>query len=250
MKHIFAAFVALGFFTPVFGASADGNPAAACVYQYKGGVQMLEPGSETWLPLRSAVPLREGARIKTGPGAWCRILAADGTFINLYENSETIVERLRLEKDSRDYGFNFIKGRILWMAAKLKYKASKFEVRTPSAVCAVRGTDFTIDVASAAAEIGLFEGQLDVKSGGRETVLAAGSEAVVAGPGAEAAVSPRFTKLMQAEQRRYLKLKKRAEDLRRKLETREDFIDDFVRIQQQKLQDFDNRRRERLNKRK
>jgi len=124
------------------------------------------------------------------------------------------------------------------MAARLKHKASKFEVRTPSAVCAVRGTDFTIDLASAAAEIGLFEGQL------------AGSEAVVSGPGAEAAVSAHFSGLMQAEQRRYLKLKKRAEDLRRKLETRENFIDDFVRIQQQKLQDFDNRRREKLNKRK
>ncbi|HBB67424.1 MAG: hypothetical protein A2X28_08850 [Elusimicrobia bacterium GWA2_56_46] len=250
MKNIFAAFIALGFFTQVYGAQADGAPATACVYQYKGEVLLIEPGYETWLPLRSAVTLREGARLKTGPGAWCRILAADGTFINLYENSETLVERLRLEKDNRDYGFNFIKGRILWMAARLKHKASKFEVRTPSAVCAVRGTDFTIDLASAAAEIGLFEGQLDVKSGGKETVLAAGSEAVVSGPGAEAAVSAHFSGLMQAEQRRYLKLKKRAEDLRRKLETRENFIDDFVRIQQQKLQDFDNRRREKLNKRK
>jgi len=58
MKNIFAAFIALGFFTQVYGAQADGAPATACVYQYKGEVLLIEPGYETWLPLRSAVTLR------------------------------------------------------------------------------------------------------------------------------------------------------------------------------------------------
>jgi len=261
MKRILTPLLPLVLLTPLFGAApevsvatgasaAAGSPSAtACVYQYKGDVRLLPAGSQSWLTLKSAVPLKEGSRLKTGAGAWCQILAGDGTFINLYENSETVVETLRLDKDGRDYGFNFIKGRILWMAAKLKHKMSKFEIKTPTAVCAVRGTDFTIDVASATADVGLFEGQLDITSDGRATTLSAGGEAV-ASPGSGVRVSERLSKFMKAEQRRYLKLKKHADDLRLKLEARENFIDEFVQAQQQKLQDLENRRQEKLNKRK
>lgn len=260
MKRMMIPLLPLAFLTPLFGAAPEASPAAgataaeggasvtACVYQYKGDVRLLEPGGQSWLTLKSAVPLKEGSRLTTGPGAWCQILAGDGTFINIYENSETVVETLRLDKDGRDYGFNFIKGRILWMAAKLKRKLSKFKIRTPSAVCAVRGTDFTIDVTSATADIGLFEGQLSITSDGRETALSAGSEAV-AGPASGVQVSDRLSKFMKAEQRRYLKLKKHADDLRLKLEARENFIGEFVQAQQKKLKDFEDRRQEKLDKR-
>jgi len=230
--------------------SATAGPSVtACVYKYAGDVQLLEPGAAAWHSLESAVPLREGTRVKTGGGAICEILAGDGTFIYLYENSETVVETLRFDADAREYGFNFIRGRILWLAAKIKRKASRFEVRTPSAVCAVRGTDFSIAVSSADSDIGLFEGQLNIQSNGRETVLSAGSEAL-AGPDADMLVSPRFSALMKAEKRRYLKLKKYAENLRVKMAARDGFIDEFIRIRQKKLQDLEIRRREKLNKRK
>jgi hypothetical protein len=261
MNSILATLLPLVFLTPLFGAAPEvsvatgapavtSNPSAtACVYQFKGDVWMLEPDGKAWLTLKSAVPLKEGTRLKTGAGAWCQVLAGDGTFINLYENSETVVETLRLDKDGRDFGFNFIRGRILWMAAKLKHKMSKFVIRTTSAVCAVRGTDFSIDVTSSTTDIGLFEGQLNIASGGRETALSAGSEAV-AGSGSEVQVNARLSKFMEAEKRRYLKLKKHADDLRLKLEARENFIDEFVQDQQKKLRDFENRRQEKLNKRK
>ncbi|OGS06335.1 MAG: hypothetical protein A2270_07885 [Elusimicrobia bacterium RIFOXYA12_FULL_51_18] len=249
MKKIWIGFIPLVFLTPLFGAGPAENYAAACVYQHKGDVQLLEAGGRSWLTLKSAVSLKEGARLKTGAGAWCQVLAGDGTFINLYENSETVIETLRLKEDTRDYRFNFIKGRILWMAAKVKHKFSKFEIRMPSAVCAVRGTDFSIDVTSATSEIGLFEGELAVSSDGKETALSAGSEAVVES-GSGARVSDRFSRLMETEKRRYLKLKKHADALRLKLEGRENFINEFVRIQQKKLQDFETRRREKLNKHK
>lgn len=250
MKRISAAFILPVFLVSMAGAAAaaEASSSTACVYQYKGEVQILEPGAGDWITLKGPVPLREGVRLKTGPGAWCQLLAGDGSFINLYENSETVVEKLALEPESREFSFNFIKGRILWMAAKLKRKIRRFEVRTPSAVCAARGTDFTIDLASGTADIGLFDGELDITSGGKDTTLAAGSEAVAA-PEGGVAVSARFSRLMAAEKRRYLKLKKRADELREKLAAREDFIDGYLTAQQKKLQDFDERRREKLEKR-
>ena len=230
-------------------SAADKPSSAACVYKYSGDVQLLEPGTTSWLIVTGAVPLKEGTRLKTGAGASCELLAGDGTFINLYENSETVVETLKLEPETRNYSFNFIRGRILWLAAKALHKTSNFTIKTPSAVCAVRGTDFTIDVSSETSEIGLFEGELDINSNGKGTVLLAGSEAVT-DPAAEVRVLPRFSALMQAEKRRYLRLKKHAEDLRKKLAARANFVDEFLQAQRKKFQDLENRRREKLDKRK
>ena len=244
---ILSAFILAATCGPVNVALAGGVPTTACVYRYAGDVQLLEPGATSWLTLKSAVPLKEGTRLKTGPGASCEILAVDGTFINLYENSDAAIETLKLGADTRDYGFNFIKGRILWLAAKIKRKASRFEIRTPSVVCAVRGTDFHITVSSAASDIGLFEGELDVKSNGNKTVLIAGSEAL-AGPGAAVRVRQRFSAVMEAEKRRYLKLKAHAESLRKDLAARDGFIDEYLGNRQKKLQDLESRRREKLNK--
>lgn len=249
MKKILSVFILAAVCGPVSAGAVGVSSTTACIYKYSGVVQLMEPGAASWLTVKSAVPLKEGTRLKTGPGASCEILAGDGTFINLYENSETVIETLRLETDTRNYVFNFIKGRILWLAAKIKRKASKFDIRTPSAVCAVRGTDFSIIVSSAASDIGLFEGQLDIQSNGKETVLSAGSEALT-GPGSEVRVSPRFSALMEAEKRRYLRLKKHAEDLRKKLAARDGFIDGYLQERQKKLQDLENRRLEKLNKRK
>lgn len=230
-------------------AAAQDVAAAACVYKYAGDVRLLEPETSAWINVERGLPLKEGIRLRTGPGASCELLAGDGTFISLSENSETVVEKLRLEADTRDYGFNFIKGRILWLAAKVLRKTSSFTIRTPSAVCAVRGTDFSIDVSSAASEIGLFDGELNISSNGKETVLSAGSEALTA-PGAGTRVLPRFSRLMEAERRRYLRLKKHAEDLRKKLAARENFLNELIQARQKRLRDLENRRQEKLEKRR
>ena len=136
------------------------------------------------------------------------------------------------------------------MAARIKGKAkTRFAVRTPSAVCAVRGTDFAIILSTAGeTSLGLFEGEVEVsnEAGGAKT-LAAGEEAS-AGPGG-LTVEGRLSKLMKAEQKRYQKVKKRAEALRKRLAERGDFIDDYVAKQAEKLADFERRRQEKLKRR-
>ncbi|MBI4801165.1 MAG: FecR domain-containing protein [Elusimicrobia bacterium] len=242
MKRILAALMLTGFLTGLCRAET------ACVYEYKGPVLLLEPGSAVWQTLAKPAPLKEGSRVKTGAKGFCKILAGDGTLIDLDSNSETVVETLKLEKDGRNYVFNLIKGKIMWLIPKLKEKISRLEVKTPRAVCAVRGTSFTIVVSSDISNIGLFEGALDVTAAGKETSLNPGKEALV-GADAEVKVSGRFSKFMQAEQRRYVKLQKYADTLRRKLAAREGYIDDFLNEQDKKLRAREKRIKDRLEKR-
>lgn len=223
---------------------------AGCVYEYAGTVEIFKSGGDSWRQVSKGLPLSEGDKVKTGEKDWCEILFKDGTFVKLEAGSETLVEELKIAPDSRAYSFNLLRGKTLWMAAKLKAAfKSKFSVRTPSAVCAVRGTDFSIMVSTAGeTTFGLFEGKIALSApAGQEKELLAGNEASADAAGLT--VQAGLSRAMQAEKRRYEKLKSRVENLRKRLAERDNFIDDYINRQKKKLTDFETRRAEKLNKR-
>lgn len=220
-----------------------------CIYDLKGPVEVLKAGQQNWQAAQKGRPVAEGERIRTGAGAWCEILFKDGSFIKMEEGSDAAAETLKASNDERAFSFSCLKGKVLWMIAKVKGKiASKVSVRTPSVVCAVRGTDFSIIVSTAGqTTIGLFEGKVAVTAGTTEKELLSGGEASADSGGLT--VQGRLSKLMKTEERRYSKVKNRVENLRKRLEERDAFIDDYINRQQKKLSDFDARRAEKLKKR-
>jgi len=220
-----------------------------CIYDLKGPVEVLKAGQPNWQAAQKGRPVAEGERIRTGAGAWCEILFKDGSFIKMEDDSDAAVETLKASNQERVFSFSFLKGKVLWMVAKVKGKiASRVSVRTPSVVCAVRGTDFSIIVSTAGqTTIGLFEGKVAVTAGNAEKELLSGGEASADSGGLT--VQSRLSKLMKTEERRYSKVKNRVENLRKRLEERDAFIDEYINRQQKKLSDFDARRAEKLKKR-
>ncbi len=226
---------------------------AGCVYEYSGTAQILKPGSDSWQSVSKGQPLSEGDKLRTGEKAWCEILLKEGTFVKLEAKTEASVEELKLAPVSRSCSFRLLRGKALWMAAKLKSAIeSKFEVLTPSAVCAVRGTDFSIIVSSkGATTLGLFEGRVTVSSPeGKEQKkeVLAGNEAFAEAGGVT--VQEKLSGVMQAEKRRYERLKNRVESLRKRLAERDNFIDDYINRQQKKISDFETRRAEKIKNRR
>lgn len=234
-----------------------------CIYQAGRNAEIMKTGpSPAWEAVKKAMPFSEGDRIKTGPGGFCEILLKDGTFIKVDERSELAAGELKLNfsaKDSspkakqaavtnRSYVFSFLSGKAMWLAAKFKAAvASKFEVRTPSAVCAVRGTAFTVAVSSQDTAVGLFEGNLAVATALENKEIAQGSEATVSN--GAFTVQTRLSRFMELENKRYGKLKNRVEELRKKLAKRDDFIDSFLAAQNKKVSDYEKRKAEKLGKR-
>lgn len=220
-----------------------------CIYDAQGRVELLAPGAKDWRAARKGQPVTEGQTLRTADKAWCEVLFKDGTFIKLEAASELSLEALKATKEERLFAFAFLRGKALWMAAKLKGALpSRFSVRTPSSVCAVRGTDFSIIVSSGSGSsvIGLFEGKMAVSGAGGEKELPAGGEAWA--DSGRVTVESRLSKLMKAEQRRYLRLKARVDGLRGRLAERDAFIDEYIGRQERKLSDFDARREEKLKK--
>ncbi len=238
------------FLALALGALPAAADQAGCVYDLGGDVQVRRAGAADWGPARKGLPVGEGDGLRTGPGAWCDLLFKDGTYVKLDADSETAAETLKASAEGRVFSFSFLKGKALWLAARLKAKAGgALSVRTPSAVCAVRGTAFAVAVSTGGATtVGLFEGKVAVSSSGAEKELLPGSEAVSAAPG-EVLVQARLSRLMKAEERRYARVKGRVEALRKRMAEREGFIDDYIARQQKALSDFEKRRAGRLGKR-
>jgi len=222
---------------------------SGCLYDLGGTVDIYKAGAPGWAPARKGDSLEQGDRVRTGDKAWCELLLRDGSYVKLDAGSETAADELKASAGERAFSFSFLRGKALWMAARLKAKAASFSVRTPSAVCAVRGTDFSIAVSTTGeTTVGLFEGAVAVTGASQETELGAGQEAY-AGPGG-LTVEGRLSKFMQAEERRCAKVRSRVAGLRKRLAERETFLDEYMAKQAKKLADFDARRAERLKARK
>ncbi len=240
MRHlVLAALVAAA--APA--AAADGPKAA--LYSSKGAVQLREAGGN-WRPAPKAAELVTGSALKTGRKASAEVLYADGTMVRLEENSELELQDLRLSADERSFSVKAIAGRFLFLAAGARHRFSRFAVRTPSAVCAVRGTDFAVLVSPGVSDIGLFEGSLEVAGEGEPGLLAPGQQATASG--GEVKVSPRFDKVMDAERRRYEKMRAYVRKTREKLDKRENFLREHIEAREGKLKDFDRRREEKLGR--
>ncbi len=126
-------------FITIFGVN---SLFAAYTFNGRGWIEHKRAGQTEWkrIDADSKIVLREGDELRTLRASSIEIYMDDGSRIKLAPLSSF---KLRTEKEEKtSIGLFF--GRLRsWVKRKL---SRKFEVRTPSAVCAVRGTDFTVAV--------------------------------------------------------------------------------------------------------
>ncbi|MDP3543056.1 MAG: FecR domain-containing protein [Elusimicrobiota bacterium] len=131
----------------------------------------------------AGMPLEQGDRVVVGDGGAAEV-ALDGTsLIVVRANSD-----LKLEKTAKgDSTFFLAVGSLLAKIQKLGTQSLR--VRTPTAVAAVRGTEFGVETDGEASHVGVFDdGKVEVEglAGGKPELLRANQETSVlkgAGPG-------------------------------------------------------------------
>ena len=105
-----------------------------------GSVDVRQGDSSNWTPVRGKGRILAGSEIRTGNNSKAGVFFPDGSTFLLGSNSLFAVEDVGRKKT----GFNLKMGRL--KAIVSGYFSSRFQVRTPAAVCAVRGTEFDIEV--------------------------------------------------------------------------------------------------------
>lgn len=120
------------------------------------------------------MPLEQGDRIVTAAGAEAEVALDDGSLITVRENSDFKLEDTHKERSS----FTLALGSLLAKIQKLG--SQQLTVRTPTAVAAVRGTEFGVDVVGEESHVGVFdEGRVEVEGSGGKEVLTPNQETSV-----------------------------------------------------------------------
>ncbi len=123
---------------------AAATPRRAVITVMEGSVLVQAAGQATAVPARKGIELKSGDRIITGKDGSCTIRYDDGCTTHIGPNSR--VDMTNLTRQGADGPNTTILGAqrgTLWNNAKdVMARNSRFEVNTPSAIAAVRGTFF------------------------------------------------------------------------------------------------------------
>lgn len=122
-----------------------------------------------------------GEEVRTGPGAQLILEVPDGSYMVVSENSKLVVEDF-WSGNLRSL-MNLMVGRVRFYVQRFGGRPNPYRVTTPTALIAVRGTIFEINIDEAQiAEVRCLEGRVAVESVGlpdREVILEAGRKTLV-----------------------------------------------------------------------
>lgn len=155
-------------------------PAAAVVLaSTQGKVFYLKAGSESWDRASRGQRLGAGDRLKTAVGAVARIEFDDGTSVSLNPATSWTLEESNAAAAEMRLSLGSLRA---WISKSL---TRRFAVRTPTAVCSVRGTEFEVGVdPRGETSVQMFGGLLAVSDrGGNEVLLKDGDSIRVGADG-------------------------------------------------------------------
>jgi hypothetical protein len=112
-----------------------------------GTVRFCPHGTEKWEDAIEGMKLSTGDRVRTGSDGMLSILFSNGSLVTLKPNTEFKIESLNISEDKADidYRLELTLGRLRAIVEKLDDESS-FEIKTPTAVAAVRGTIYYLYV--------------------------------------------------------------------------------------------------------
>lgn len=156
------------------------------ISQVKGSVEVKEPGESQFRPLTGDARVLAGTIVHTGKDAGALLHWVDGTRLQAGADTTLKVLECRLDKrtDAALSLFQLDVGRIWVRVIRSLSADSKFEIRTPTATAGVRGTTFSIEVGpDGSTEILVYEGDVEVQSGGQTYGVDEGQAVAVRGGG-------------------------------------------------------------------
>lgn len=124
-------------------------------------VTIRHASNAKWFPVRLKMEVRRGDRIKTARETRCEIKLNDGSIIRIGENSEFDFQQSNLSKSTRQVEAGLSIGKIWAVVTKWANPKDQFSVKSPTAVCAVRGTIYRME-ADSTTRVAVYDGQVDV----------------------------------------------------------------------------------------
>lgn len=146
---------------------------AVAVSAAEGKVLFLKSGSYTWAEISSGQVLAPGDQLKTATGARATVTFDDASRVSLNPGSSFTLGESSPQANSLELKLGSLRA---WVSKSLN---RRFQVRTPTAVCSVRGTEFGVGVdGSGDTHVQMFGGLLAVSDQSGNEVLIKDRESV------------------------------------------------------------------------
>lgn len=152
------------------GQVAAPEPAPlAVIHETAGTVSVQKAGDPAPLPAEEDMDLGPGDRITTGTSGRITLSLRDAHFVKLGGLATLTVREIRSDQVAGEIWARLAlaRGKLMAVVSGLASPDSRFEVETPSAVAAVKGTSFQVSAGTKSTTISVLEGVV-VASGSRD----------------------------------------------------------------------------------
>ncbi|MDP6499721.1 MAG: FecR family protein [Candidatus Marinimicrobia bacterium] len=166
MKKITPSFTILAFSLLVFLIS-DANTAGKQFGKISlplGKVEVQSPGSDSWVKAKPNRPVFEGDVIRTAAKSRAEITLKGGGKIRLGEKSELELNEANVKPMTKNFKAKLKRGNV-FVSAKAAFGEKKnVQLRTPTAVAAIRGTKYRAKAGEDESEVLVYDGKVDVNA--------------------------------------------------------------------------------------
>ncbi|WP_261842212.1 FecR domain-containing protein [Aliamphritea ceti] len=154
------------------------NPVPAVIDELLGDAQLQRAGSGDLVTLQAGDEVYLGDQIRTGGESTLAIRFADDSILTLYADSLIRFDHLSAHGKTGmvDSRLNLIQGRMDTRVTPASGPGSRFEIQTPSAISAVRGTEYRALVGAdgKVSNIEVLHGKVKVSGAGKHTLVKRG----------------------------------------------------------------------------
>ena len=163
------------------GTEMEGVARMATLDRAVGVVGLLPPGSDTWLPASAGERVEAGSRIRTGPGSAAALVFFDGSAIEMEAETEiAVIEMSSPQGNDRVILLEQALGQTYNRVQRSPKHESRFEIETPTALVAVRGTEFSTAVEmDGTTHVAVTEGTVEVTAQEMTVVVLVGQKTTV-----------------------------------------------------------------------
>lgn len=171
--------------------SADAQTVATLA-DVQGAVHVKSGPTGEWEPASDGDTVSAGDSIRTGASGQAVIRWDGGNALKVFPLSQMRISELAIQGNSSRAGLDLQNGRLLAKAAKLRTHDSAFEIKTPTAIAAVRGTAFDVSMSQQTKNttFAVVDGSIYVSAGDEVIIVSEGFESVVESAGSPSKPQP------------------------------------------------------------
>lgn len=144
-KLLFIAFSFTMIALFIFGITFAAISSWKVVIKVKGNVESLKQNQTNWEKIWQSRMLQDGDKARTGQDSQAKIKFSDGSLALIGSNTTVEISQFNITDNSRISKLKLDFGKIRAFVSKFLGQDSTFEITTPNAVLAARGTEFYVE---------------------------------------------------------------------------------------------------------